>query len=126
MDFTAQAALVLVSAVYIGLVDVPLCLFASSVSGDSVVCHFGKEGSCPCDVNEQYPGVFLSQLSHFYAPETPLTACSLLGLRHKVSLSGIAFFLLHHAKTLLWPFWPYSIQGACQTVLAVPYLFALA
>jgi len=35
------------------------------------------------------------------------------------------FHLLWQAKSLLWPFWPYSRQGACQTVLVVPDLLAL-
>jgi hypothetical protein len=34
------------------------CLCASSVSVDSLWCHFGKEGSYPCDFHEPLLGVF--------------------------------------------------------------------
>jgi len=43
--FRADVASVLVSAVCVALVEVHLCLSASSMPGDSVLCHCGKGGS---------------------------------------------------------------------------------
>jgi len=44
------------------VVVVHLCLGASSVCVDSLLCHFGKEARHPFDFDECLPGVFLSQL----------------------------------------------------------------
>jgi len=99
-------------------VEVHLCFCASSVSGDSVPCHYGKGVSGLFDFLETYPGVFPSPPSHCYAQETQLPALSHPGLRHKVSACGIAFPPLRRTKTLFWP-------GACRTVLAVPDLVAV-
>jgi len=52
MVFRANVTSVLVSAVWVALVELHLCLGASSVSGDSVLCHFGKGGSHPFDFLE--------------------------------------------------------------------------
>jgi len=40
-------------------------------------------------------------------------------------LDEVFRFLHCGAKSLLWPFWPYSTPGACRTVPAAPDLFAL-
>jgi len=106
------------------LVEVRWFLCAFSMSADSLLCHFGMESSRLCDFNKPLPGVFLSQPSPIHAQETLLLTSSLLGLRCKVSWSGVAFRLLGRTTTLLSPFWQYSEQGACQTVLAVPDLLA--
>jgi len=45
--------------------------------------------------------------------------------RLKYILLMTAFPVLRHAKTLLWPFWPFSRPGTCRTVPAVPDLLAL-
>jgi len=45
VGFRAKVPSVLLSAVSFGLVEVHPCLCTSSMSADSVVCHFGKEGS---------------------------------------------------------------------------------
>jgi len=65
------------------------------------------------------------QPSPFYALETQLPIHSLHRLQLKVSWKGIVFPLLSPAKTLPWPFWPYSRFGACGIVLAIPDLLAL-
>jgi hypothetical protein len=46
---------------------------------------FGKEGSRAFGYDEALPGVFVSQPSPFYAPETQHPASSLLGPRRVVS-----------------------------------------
>jgi len=83
------------------MVEVHLCLCASSVSVDSLLCHIRKEDCCLCDFHEPLPAVFLSQLSHCYAWQPQHPASSLLGLRRQVSWSAVAFPLSRHAKTLL-------------------------
>jgi hypothetical protein len=50
---------------------------------------------------------------------------SLLRLRPKVCLCDDLFPILRRVNLLLWPFWPYSRQGPCHTVLAEPNLLAL-
>jgi len=50
--FRADVPLVLVSAVRVAPVEVHPCLCTSRVSGDSVLCHFGKGGSHPFDFLE--------------------------------------------------------------------------
>jgi hypothetical protein len=60
------------------LVEVQRFVYASSVSADSLLCHFGMEGSCLFDCYELLPGVVLSQPSPFDDQETQLLASSLL------------------------------------------------
>jgi hypothetical protein len=67
------------------LVEVRLFLCTSSVSADSLLCHFGIEGSHLFDFYKPLPGVFLSQPSPFGDQETQLLASSLLGIPCKVS-----------------------------------------
>jgi len=67
----------------------------------------------------------LSQTSPVYVQETKHPASSLLGPWHVVSWSDIVCPPLPHTETHLWPFWPYSMPGACWTVPALHYLFAL-
>jgi len=107
-----------------GLMEVRRCLCASSLSADSLLCHFGMKGSRPFDFYKRLPDVFLSHPSPFYAQETQLLASSLLRLRREVSWLVVWFPLLWRAKTLLWTFWPYSRQWACRTLLSVPNLLA--
>jgi len=111
--------------VSLGLVEVHPCLCASSVSADALLCQFGMEGSHPSDFLEPLPGVFLSQCSLCYAQGTQLPAPSLLRHRCKDSWQRVVFSLLWSAIILLRPFWPYSWQGACWTVVAVPDLLTL-
>jgi hypothetical protein len=106
------------------LVEVRRILCASSVSADSLLCHFGMEGSRPYNHNKLLPGVFLSQPSPFCAQETQHLTSSLLAQLRKDSESVVGFPLLRYAKTLIWSFLPYSTQGACQTVSGVPDLLA--
>jgi hypothetical protein len=68
----------------IGLVKELPYLCASSVSGDSSLSHFGEEDSGVRGSDESLPGVFTSQSSPFYAPDTEHTSSSLLWLQHKV------------------------------------------
>ena len=105
--------------------EVQLVLRVSNVSVEFVRCHFGKEGIRMCGLDEASPGFFLSQPAPLYAPETQNPTSSLCGPRCEVSWSHISSPLLRHAKTLLWPFWPYSRPGTCRTVPAVPDLHAL-
>jgi len=107
------------------VVDVHPRLCTSCESVDSLLCHFGKEGSHPFDFPEPLPGVIPSQPSACYAQETQHPVSSLLELRRVVSRVVVGFPQLGRAKTLLYPFWPYSRQDACQTVQAVPDLLVL-
>jgi len=104
------------------LVEVHPSLWASRVSGDSLLCHFGNEGRRQFDYHEPLTGVCREQPSTLYAQETRLLVSSLLSLPHNVSSIDIAFPVLRCMYTLLWPIRPYSRQGACQTVLVVPNL----
>jgi len=85
----SQCHLVAQMAFWVGvpLVLWEVCWFlcASSVSADSLLCHFGMEGSRPYDFYNPLPGVFLSQPSPFYAQKTQLFASSLLGLGREVA-----------------------------------------
>jgi hypothetical protein len=65
-------------------VEVYQCLSASSMCVDSLLCHFGKEGSRLCDFHEPLPGVFSSQCLSWYAQENQCTASSVLRLRREV------------------------------------------
>jgi hypothetical protein len=67
------------------LEEVRRFLCASSGSADSLLYHFGMEGSRPYDFCKPLPGVFPSQPSPSDAQETQLLASSLLGLRREVS-----------------------------------------
>jgi hypothetical protein len=106
------------------LVEVRKFLCTSSGSAHSLLYHFGMGGSWPYDFCKPLLGVFLSQPSPSDAQETQLLASSLLGLQRKDSSLVVAFPFLCLGKTHLWPFSPYSRQGACQTVAAVPDLLA--
>ena len=77
MAFWAEVALV--------VEEVHLCLCASSVSAESLLCHFGKEGSRLFDFHEPLPGDILSQPSRCYARGSHQPTSSLSGLRLKVS-----------------------------------------
>jgi len=114
-----QASVVLV------VVEVHQFLCASSESVDSLLCHFGKEGSRPFDFPEPLLGVFLSQPSPCYAQETQHPASSLLELWRVVSWIFVACSQLWLVKTLPSPFRPYSRQDACLTIQAVPDLLVL-
>jgi len=112
-------------AVQVELVELHQCLCACSISGDSVLFQFGKEGRCPVDFPKAWQGVFPLSSSHFSAKETQLPTASVVGLWHEFTWLGIALPLVWGTETFLRPLWPYSTWGACQTVLAVPDLLAL-
>jgi hypothetical protein len=63
------------------LVEVHLCLSASSESVDFVWCYLDKEGRSLFDIQAPLAGVFQSQPSRCYARETPCSAASVLGRR---------------------------------------------
>jgi hypothetical protein len=67
------------------VVEAHLCLCASSVSVDFLVCHFAKEDSRLFDFRKPLPGVFQSQFSPCFARETQHPISSLHGLWHEVS-----------------------------------------
>jgi len=123
--FWVEVAWVLVAPVCVGLEEVRPCLCASRVSVDSLRCHFGKEGGRRFGFHKPSPGVIILQLSPFYAQQIQHPTSSLPGLLRKVSWTGDVLPLSRRAKTLFWPFLPYSRRGACLTVLAVPDLVAL-
>jgi len=83
---------------------------------------------------ERHPGVWFWRsiagclcfaAFNFYAQQTQHPASSLLRPCREVSWLGTGFPLLRHSKTLLWPLWPCSRPGACQTVPAEHNLLAL-
>jgi len=76
----------LASALCVGRVEVHLFLSVSSVSADSLQCHFGKEGSRTFGFDEVLLGVFVSQPSPCCAQETQHPASFLLGPRRVVSV----------------------------------------
>ena len=123
--FRVKVALLLVLGVCVELEGVSPSFCASSVSVDSLRFHFGMDGSRQFHLHKPSPGVVLSQLSPCYTKEILHPASSLRGLLRKVSWSAVLFPLSLRAKTLHLPFSPYSRQGACLTVLAVPDLLAL-
>ena len=100
-------------------------LCASRESVESLLCHFGKEDSHPLNCPKPLLGVCLSQPSPSYAGGTQHPTSCFLRLRRVVSWVVVALPQLRGAKTLLWPFRPYSRQEACRTVQAVPDLVVL-
>jgi hypothetical protein len=52
MAFRAVMALDHMSDVFVGPVEEQLCLFSSTVTGDSSLCPFGQEDSRPCGFDE--------------------------------------------------------------------------
>jgi len=83
------------------LVEVRRFFCASSVSADSLLCHFGMEGSHLLDFHKPLLGVFLSQPSPVDDQETQLLASSLLGLQREVSELVVAFPILRREKPRL-------------------------
>jgi hypothetical protein len=83
MTFREEAALR--AEVLPVLLEVWRFLCATSVSVDSLLCHFGMEGSRVFDFYKPLPGVFLLQPSTFDDQETQLLTSSLLGLQRDVS-----------------------------------------
>jgi hypothetical protein len=81
----AEVESALESALCVKRVEVHLFLYMSSVSADSLRCHFGKEGSRTFGFDEALPGVMVSQPLPCFAQETQHLASSLLGPRHVVS-----------------------------------------
>jgi len=67
------------------LVEVCWFLCASSVSADSLLCHYDMEGSRPYDVSKPLPGVFLLQPRSSFAQQTQLLTSSLLGIQREVA-----------------------------------------
>jgi len=121
----AEVELAMESALCVGRVEMHLFLCVSTVSAESLWCHFGKEGSQTFGFDEALPGVFVSHPSHFCAQETQHPTSFLLRPRRVVSLWDISFPQFLRAKGLVKPFWPYSTPGACRTVPAVPDFLAL-
>jgi hypothetical protein len=73
------------SALCIRWVVMVIFLCVSSMSADSLWCHFGKEASRTSGFNEALPGVFVSPPTPFDAQETQHCATSLVGPRCVVS-----------------------------------------
>jgi len=123
--FRDEVASPLKSAVCVYQVEVCLFLRVSIVTADTLPCHFGNEGIRQLGFDEASLGVYLSQPSPFVAEGTQHPASSPLRPQHEVVWSGIAFPILRHAKSLLWPFSPHSRPGTCRTVPTAPDLLAL-
>jgi len=111
--------------VALNLVEVHPDLCDSSSSADSLGSHCGKDGSGPFDFHESLLCVFRLLPSPSQAEENQLLAGSLLWLWREVPWLVAAFPVTQNAKSLLWPFYSYSRQGAGRTVLAVPNLPSL-
>jgi hypothetical protein len=73
------------------LVDVQQFLSAFCVSADSLLYHFGMEGSQLYDFCKLLPVVLLSQPLTSEAQDTQLPSSSLLGLRREVSKLVVVF-----------------------------------
>jgi len=58
------------SEVPLGLLEACWFLCTYSVSAESVLSHFGMEGSRPYDFSKPLPGVFVLHPSSFYGHET--------------------------------------------------------
>ncbi|MDX6610790.1 MAG: hypothetical protein QOF85_2790 [Solirubrobacterales bacterium] len=84
MAFPAEMVSVLVLAVCVGQMEVYPCLCASTVSADALRRHFGKDSIRWCGSNDAWPGVIVSQASHFHSQETQVFTYSLLRLWGKV------------------------------------------
>jgi len=65
--FQVDMVLVLVSALWVALVEVHLCLCVSGVFGDSVLCHFCKEGSRLSDF-PKHSRVSFHRSLHIFVP----------------------------------------------------------
>jgi hypothetical protein len=63
----AEVKSALLSAIFVGRVEVHQIVCVSSVSADSLQCHVGKEGSWTFGFDEALPGVFVSLPSPFDA-----------------------------------------------------------
>jgi hypothetical protein len=85
VEFVTAVALALEFSGCIGVVEVHMFLYCSSMSADSWWCHVGKQAICSFDFDESSLGVILSHCSPFYCPETKHPASSLLGLCREVS-----------------------------------------
>ena len=81
----AEVESALESAHCVGQGEVHLFLCVSSVSADSLRCHFGKEGSRAFGYDEALPGVFASRPSPIYSQESQHPESSLLGPQRAVS-----------------------------------------
>jgi hypothetical protein len=89
-----------------------------TLSADCLWCHFCKEGIRACGFDVTLLGVFLS-LPAVYTQGTQHPATGRVESQWEVSQVDIVFRGLWHAKTNLWPLWPYSRPGVCQTFPAV-------
>jgi hypothetical protein len=107
------------------VVEVQVCLCASSITAGSSLCHFGKQGCHLFDFHKSLSNVFLSPPSPCYDQDAELHLSSLLRVRSEVSWFVVAFPVLWCTNTLHCPLWPYSRQGTCRTVLPIPVLPAL-
>jgi len=80
------AQLVFWAAVALVLVEVYPLLCTSSLSVDSLLCNFDKEGTSPFNCHEKFLGVFLLHALPICAQETQLPVTSLLVLWREVFL----------------------------------------
>jgi hypothetical protein len=79
--FQAEVKLALESALCVGPMQVHQFLCVSTVSADSLRCHFCKEGSRTFGFDEALLGIIVSQPSPLHALETEYPDSSLLGPR---------------------------------------------
>jgi hypothetical protein len=85
LAFWAEDVSALLLSVCIGGVEVHLFLYSSSMSADSLQCHFNREGIHQFDFDEALLGVFLSQPLPFYDQVTQHPTFSLFGPQRVVT-----------------------------------------
>jgi len=92
------------SALCVGPMEVHLVSYISSVSTDTLGCHFSKDSSQWCGFDEVFPGVFVSQRSRLYAQETQPPASSVVRPWAVMSSWDIVFPSMRHAKAFFGHF----------------------
>jgi len=86
-------ASILVSAVWVSLVEVHLFHCAARMSADFLQCRVATEGSSEIDFHQPLPGAILFLPCPFYAQETQLATTSVLMLRRELSRCFIEYTL---------------------------------
>jgi hypothetical protein len=67
------------------VVEVHVCLYASSITAGALLCHFGKQGRRLFNFHKSLSNVVLSPPSPCYDQDTELHLSSLLRVRSEVS-----------------------------------------
>jgi hypothetical protein len=113
--FEGEPVSALVAAVYLADMEVHMFVCVSSMSADSLSCHFGKEGIQPCGIDKAYLVVVLLQSLSGYERYNQLPSSWHFGTSHNVSWLDNVLPPLQPITTVVWPFWLYYRTGACST-----------